>query len=808
MGQNLTASQPSFAGGELSPALRARVDLAKYRVGLALCRNMFVLPGGGAASRPGTGALLRSKQSAVSAIKPRLIPFRFSTTQNYMLEFGHLYMRVIYNGGYALETGVAITTVTRGASTIIGRVAHGYSNGDWIFFYNVTGSTQLNSSPGFVGVVANAAADTFEILDIDGAQVNSIAWGAFVAGTMARIYTVTSPYDEDDLPLIKFAQNADTMTINHPAYAGRYLTRTAHTAWTFTTISFAPLVQPPTGVTLTRTNAGSFYKQYCVTSVADTSEESIPSTIVDTGAALTAALNQDTGVGIRVTWTAPATGPTPDYYNVYASRQWHGVLGAGGNADVLGFIGSSETLAFTDVNIAPDFSLRPPASTDITAVYGNFGCNTYFQGRQFFAATTNYPQVLAASAAGNFKNMLEHQVLRADDAFVAQLLSNQVNPIKHLVSLNSLIALTGDGAWLISGDGADDAITALTVRARPQQYNGCSDVPPLNVSSDVLYAQDRGAKVRTLAYDFQTNLFTGADITVIASHFFFSYTINEMAYSEEPYSIVYVLRSDGTMPVMTYLKDQDIFAWSAWDTPGNSGTDTFASVATIPEGEEHVPYVVAKRTAPGVKSGAYFYVIERVASRDWLDGDEVDPDLVWALDSAIEYNAPASTTLTGLHHLVGATVVVYADGGLLGEEVVGAGGTITIDRQSDHVLVGLPFTPVMQTLRLDLGEPSVQGKRKKVSKVAVTANNSRGITVASMRDDIDGNSIVGTPVELKERSSQQVFSSALPFVSGIRKVNVIGGYQTDGSVYLAGTPGLPMEVLAITPTITLGDDSN
>jgi hypothetical protein len=255
MGQNLTTSQPSFAGGELAPSLRARVDLAKYRVGLALCRNCMVLPGGGAASRAGTKAVLRSKQSAVSAIKPRVIPFSFSTTQNYVLEFGHLYMRVIYNGGYALEASQSVTGVTRGATTLIAKAAHGYSNGDWIWFSSVVGAIELNSSPGFAG--------------IDGAAVNSAAWGAFVSGSMARVYTVASPYDEDDLPLIKFAQNADTMTITHPSYSGRYLTRTAHTSWTFTAVSFAPNVNAPTGVTLTRTTAGGFTKAYVVTSVVD-----------------------------------------------------------------------------------------------------------------------------------------------------------------------------------------------------------------------------------------------------------------------------------------------------------------------------------------------------------------------------------------------------------------------------------------------------------------------------------------------------------------------------------------------------------
>jgi hypothetical protein len=565
-------------------------------------------------------------------------------------------------------------------------------------------------------------------------------------------------------------------------------------------------VQPPASVALAIVAAGALKKAYAVTAVVDATGEESTATLQNTAGTPTAVLNQDTGSNIQLTITAPASGPTPNRYNVYASTHVRNSLGI--TPDYYGYIGTTATLTFIDTNYEPDFLRGPPAGNDVTSGYGNFGCNAYFQGRQFFAATSNYPHLIVASAAGNFKNMGEHFPLRADDAFAIFLLSTQVNAIKHLVSLNSLLALTADGAWLLSGDSQDDAVTALSVRARPQQYNGISDVPPLNVSSDVLYVQDRGAKVRTLAYDFNSNLFTGIDITVLASHFFYSYTITETSYCEEPFSLVHCIRSDGAMPVLTYLKDQDIYAWALWTTGGDSGDDAFISVASIPESGENVNYVVVKRIIPGVKSGAFFYMIERIASRDWLDDDgDVDHDAVWALDSAVSYSNPSSTTLTGLHHLVGADVVVYADGGLLETQTVAAGGTITIEQASTHVLVGLPYTPVMQTLRLDLGEPSVQGKRKKVAKVTVTMNNSRGIKCAQMRDDIDGNAEPGTLYELKERSSQQTFSSALPFITGTRTMALAPGWQKDGSVYLTGTPGLPCEILALTPTLAVGDDN-
>ena len=46
--------QVSFAAGELSPALAARVDLSKFLTGLKTARNVNVMPGGGVRNRAGT----------------------------------------------------------------------------------------------------------------------------------------------------------------------------------------------------------------------------------------------------------------------------------------------------------------------------------------------------------------------------------------------------------------------------------------------------------------------------------------------------------------------------------------------------------------------------------------------------------------------------------------------------------------------------------------------------------------------------------------------------------------------------------
>jgi hypothetical protein len=106
---DLRAYQPSFTAGELSPALWARTDLAKYQSGLKTALNVFVHPHGGASNRSGMEFCGEVKTSADPT---RMVPFQFSTIQSYVLEFGNLYMRVWKNGALVLSGGLPYEIVT------------------------------------------------------------------------------------------------------------------------------------------------------------------------------------------------------------------------------------------------------------------------------------------------------------------------------------------------------------------------------------------------------------------------------------------------------------------------------------------------------------------------------------------------------------------------------------------------------------------------------------------------------------------------------------------------------------------------
>lgn len=104
-----TWTQHNFNAGEWSPLAYGRSDIAAYKNALATCLNYVPTAQGGLTRRPGTRYVANVKNSADPV---RLIPFEFSDTQAYVLEFGPLYVRFYTNDGQLLSGGLPYELVT------------------------------------------------------------------------------------------------------------------------------------------------------------------------------------------------------------------------------------------------------------------------------------------------------------------------------------------------------------------------------------------------------------------------------------------------------------------------------------------------------------------------------------------------------------------------------------------------------------------------------------------------------------------------------------------------------------------------
>lgn len=241
-------NQPSYAAGEIGPELYGRVDQELYYIGLRTCRNFIVRQYGGVSNRAGSRFVAESKDSAH---KTRLIKFQFNEVQTYCLEFGSQFMRVVKSGGEVLETAATktITGVSQAAQAVVTSNAHGFANGDDVYVSGVVGMIQLN---GRTLRVSDQAANTFKLKDFQGNYINSAGYTAYASGgTAARIYTVATPWTEDSLFDLNYAQSADVLTVVHPTYPIRDITRTAHDAWTVST--FNPSEGPFKDINITTT---------------------------------------------------------------------------------------------------------------------------------------------------------------------------------------------------------------------------------------------------------------------------------------------------------------------------------------------------------------------------------------------------------------------------------------------------------------------------------------------------------------------------------------------------------------------------
>jgi hypothetical protein len=923
--------QTSFSAGELSPTMFGRVDLAKYHVGLAKCRNFFVDYRGGVTSRPGTEYCGRAKSA-----NARLYSFQFNTEQTYVMEFGDGYMRLFQNGAPILETGFAITDITLGATTTIEATGHNFAVGDWIYFAGST-TTEINTRTYVVGSVAT---NSFTITEVSGAAVDSSSWTPWTSGgTAYRIYTLSTPYAEDDLPTLRMVQSQDVVTITHKNYRPRNLSRLGNTNWTLTTIDFDAQIEPPATVTLTLNAVGAdnAYFSYCVTAVdADTGEESVASDVKGGNG-----LNISVTAGShKISWTRVANAA---YYNVYKAQVSPALDLPIGSS--YGYIGTAYGLELVDGNIIPDFTKVPPTRrdpfapgqilsvaptsagtgyvqssttaslsdttgtgaeiqpivtgggvtaylvikpgknyTNPTVVISGAGSGAaataevgestgtdpavscYFQQRRIYGASENNPMSIWASRPGAFDNMDISIPTLANDALSLTLSASQVNEIKALQPMpGGLVVLTSGGAWQVSGGGNGEPISAVSVVATPQAFNGANDVPPIPINFEILYVQSKGSTVRNLSYNFFNNIYTGTDLSVLSNHLFVGHTIKEWAWAEEPFKIVWLVRDDGQLLTLTFLKEHEVAGWAHSDTTG-----LFSSITVIREGEEDVPYFIVKRRV----NGSWVSMIERMKSRyiKWNLAEDA-----WCLDCALELtleepeagisvsaatgavtitadsavfdadsvgrvirvgggiiditgHTSASTVtgtvrseildivegteyprpflsgewkistpvteLSGLEYLEGETISVVADGSYVGDQVV-TDGTITLPSAASRIIAGFKFTCDMQTMPIDTGQPTTQGRRKKISALTLIVDKTRGLSSGHNFDDM---------FEIKElRLGSQAYGIPVELSSARQRIILPPQWEVEGQLCVRQEFPMPATVLAVIPELTPGD---
>jgi hypothetical protein len=218
--------QPSLSGGELDPGLHGRVDLARYQISLALCRNFITKPTGGATKR--SGRIFRGYPKYGDRVT-RIIDFIYSTEVKYAVEMGDQYLRFWVNGSLLTNSTKTVTGISNASEGVVTAPGHGFSNWEYVLIEGVQGMDYLNNRS---VQIHDVTTDTFKI------SASTIALAPYTGGgTVSRVVEIASPYSEDVIQDVKYTQSADVMTFTHGNIVTKQLQRTS--ANSFQLVDFA-----------------------------------------------------------------------------------------------------------------------------------------------------------------------------------------------------------------------------------------------------------------------------------------------------------------------------------------------------------------------------------------------------------------------------------------------------------------------------------------------------------------------------------------------------------------------------------------
>jgi hypothetical protein len=832
----------AFNSGELSPRLAARLTFDRYPFGCALLENLLPLIEGGAMRAPGSRYVAAAKDETAL---PRMIGFVFSTVQAYMLEFGPSSVRFFRHQApiTVAATNAAITNGTF-ASNITGwddrstggaSISHDSTN-EMLQLVGASGQTAWAEQDVAVSSankdtehvlkfrVVGVAGDTIQLrvgtTSTGNEVVDDVEFGVgyhchaftptattfYVQFRNTRAKTVKiddvsliddapveidSPYAAADLRKIRYAQSADVLFLVADGYAFRKLSRRGHPSWSLTEIDNldGPYLDTNTTATTLDPSATTGLGITITASAAAGINGGAGFLTTDVGRLVRIEYDSAWGYA-RITARASTTSITVDVKRDFT----------GGHA--------------------PKVTWRLGAWSDTTGHPKAIG---FFEQRAILAATTDQPKTFWGSQSladyENFQPDDGSGTVEDDDAFGFTLGSGGVDAIEWVVGARRLMIGTSSGEWLITSDGP--ILKPSDIEVVIHTTHGSSDVAPIHVGHVVLYLQKAKRRIRELVFDFDVDGLRAPDMTALSTHILKGGVL-EMAYQQEPGSVVWCVRNDGQLAAMTYERSdpqKNVVGWSRRILGGSfeSGHAIVESVATIPGAngtgqtkdstDRNEVWISVKRTING-STRRYIEFFEgdfEGPRREDYDSRaawqramiEAQKDAYYA-DSLLTYSGALTTTITGATHLVGEEVAILANGAVHPKKTVNGSGEVTLDWQASPVHLGLPLKHKYKSLRPvqtgKMGSPV--GQTQRILGVGYVLLDAGVLRIGPDADNL----------ELEPfRHAAYAMDTAVPLFTGEGYAQFDGDYELDPRIVIEDDAPEPFTLLALAPRVELNE---
>jgi hypothetical protein len=525
-------AQTSFNAGELSPLLRGRPTLDKYRNGCETLENFIPQIQGPARKRPGTRFVAEVKDSADDT---RLIPFEYSTTQAYVLEFGDLYIRFYLSGG-VVESAPGVSYEIASPYTSAQLAALEYAQSADVIY------------------ITHPSHPPYKL-----ARVSALSW------TMTAVTFAWPPFNDENVGTITLTAGAVTGATTLTASASLFVSADVGSYFKISEVSASKYNQ---------WTAGASY--------------SVSDIVYYLGNIYQSGTNHSAGTRPPI----HTTGTESDGH-----VNWTFLHDGAGYAQVTAYT-SATVVNATVVRRLPATALTGSTRWSEGAWSARRGyphAVTFYEDRLWFAGSTSKPQTLWASVSGDYEN---HKYgTNDDDALNYTINTQDMNTIEWLAPTKVLAIGTANGEFTLSATQISDPVTPTNVKITPQTtFGSATDVKPLRVGSVILFLQRAGRKLREYAYQFDTDSFVAPNMNVLADHITESGVL-ELAYQQEPSQIVWAPRTDGVLTGMTYERTEEVVGWHR-HTIGGGIVESAVTIPHW-DGDQDVLWLVVRRTIDG-----------------------------------------------------------------------------------------------------------------------------------------------------------------------------------------------------------------
>lgn len=431
---------------------------------------------------------------------------------------------------------------------------------------------------------------------------------------------------------------------------------------------------------------------------------------------------------------------------------------------------------------------------------GAFSVTTGFPGvvnfqeqRLAFFGSIAEPQTGWLSNSGDYSNFAPTQTdstVIDSNAITFTIASQDVNKIVWANSGPVLIVGTTGSEWMIRSSAIGSPLSPSNVTVAQQTAYGSTQLQTYRIGTSLLFIDRSGQKVRELVYNFAFDQYESHDLTVLSEHIIrLTGRAVDSCFQLNPNSQLWVVSDGGGLVSMTFLKDQEVFAWTNYDIGGNGFVESICSVPSVDQKSDTV-YLVVRRTINSVTKR----YIEYFESEFWPTS-LTDKSTMFFVDAGLSYSGSPVNTVSGLSHLNTITPVIVADGSVRNATGPITGGNVTFDGDSATLVsVGLPFTSLYKMLPIEAGSQmgTAQGKIKRFDKLVIRILNSLGFKFGEDLTKLESVSF---------RSTSDLMDSSPPFFTGDKERKFTGTYDRSPSFYIQQDQPYPLSIVSIMPHV-------